>query len=631
MKKQHFPFEYLLIFVICLCFTSMAKAQKETKIPKIYSNIYSDKTGNLLFKDGKLPEVYIYQQPQLEHGTKNFRTIPTGNTDGLFFNFNEPNLGGYLYVGLFPYGKAKFPLPVYKSNVFKIEKGKAFVDLKHTFDRQESDSSQLRIGYRIISQNGDMLYDGKANIGFNNKYFSDICLSEGPFVTNLTSTGATICFRSDRMAFTKIVIDGKDFNDRRAVWLHKIEISGLKPDTKYKYSVEYGKYKDEYELQTAPEPKSGKSFVFAYTSDSRSGPGGGERNIYGVNAYVMKKIAALSQFKNARFIQFTGDLISGYTNKREESELELLNWKSSISPFAACIPFYVGMGNHEIIQSTFSSKSGKQISVDCFPFATHSAEACFADAFNNPSNGPKSEDGSVYDPDSSAVDFPTYNQSVYYYTYSNLGMIVLNSDYWYNPSEENIPKIGGNLHGYIMDNQLAWLKKTIEMFEKDSTINHVFVTLHTPAFPNGGHSDNDMWYNGNNNFRPYVSGKPVKKGIIERRDEILDILSNKSSKVVAILCGDEHNYSRMKLTSATPIYPENYKGEKISILRPIWQITNGSAGAPNYEQEKMPWSRFVEKFTTQFALAFFHIDGEKVTLEVINPDTLETIEEVELK
>jgi hypothetical protein len=140
-----------------------------------------------------------------------------------------------------------------------------------------------------------------------------------------------------------------------------------------------------------------------------------------------------------------------------------------------------------------------------------------------------------------------------------------------------------------------------------------------------------MWYSGNNDFRPYVAGKPVKKGIIERRDEVLDILSNKSSKVVAILCGDEHNYSRMKLTKETPIYPENYKGEKINISRPIWQITNGSAGAPNYEQEKMPWSRFVEKFTTQFALAFFHIDGDKVTLEVINPDTLETIEEMELK
>jgi len=30
-------------------------------------------------------------------------------------------------------------------------------------------------------------------------------------------------------------------------------------------------------------------FTFAYTSDSRAGSGGGERNIYGVNAYIMKK------------------------------------------------------------------------------------------------------------------------------------------------------------------------------------------------------------------------------------------------------------------------------------------------------------------------------------------------------
>ena len=180
-----------------------------------------------------------------------------------------------------------------------------------------------------------------------------------------------------------------------------------------------------------------------------------------------------------------------------------------------------------------------------------------------------------------------------------------------------------------MDNQLSWLKKTIKQLDKDPDIDHIFVTIHTPAFPNGGHVADDMWYNGNNNYRPYVAGVPVKKGILERRDEFLDILINDTEKVLALLCGDEHNYSRTLLTKKTNIYPEHYSGKKLKVSRPFWQITNGSAGAPYYGQQPVPWSESVAFFSTQYALMLFHVDGKQVTLEVINPDTFEYIEEID--
>jgi hypothetical protein len=88
----------------------------------------------------------------------------------------------------------------------------------------------------------------------------------------------------------------------------------------------------------------------------------------------------------------------------------------------------------------------------------------------------------------------------------------------------------------------------MQEFEQDPNIDHIFVTQHTPVFPNGGHSGDDMWYSGNNEKRPYIAGKPVQKGIIERRDEYLDILINQSKKVVGVLTGDEHNYNRLQLT-----------------------------------------------------------------------------------
>lgn len=140
-----------------------------------------------------------------------------------------------------------------------------------------------------------------------------------------------------------------------------------------------------------------------------------------------------------------------------------------------------------------------------------------------------------------------------------------------------------------------------------------------------------MWYYGNNNIRPTVAGVPVNKGIIERRDELLNIMINRSDKVLVLLCGDEHNYSRMKLTQNTPIYPKGYKGKRLKISRPFWQITNGSAGAPYYGQQQLPWSESVEKFSTQYALMLFDINGEQVSLRVINPATLEEIETINLK
>jgi len=342
-------------------------------------------------------------------------------------------------------------------------------------------------------------------------------------------------------------------------------------------------------------------------------------------------MAAVALAEGAEFFQFTGDLINGYSNNNSETKLEYVNWKRNVEPFWHYIPFYVAPGNHEVVTRVFDNGSMYGLSVDKFPYNTMSGERTFADEFVNFENGPESEDGSKYDPDKNATDFPSYKETAYYYVYGNVAMVVMYSNYLYTPSTMDIPDVGGNVHGYIMDNQLAWLQKTLEELENDNDIDHIFVTIHTPAFPNGGHSGDDMWYSGNNKVRPYIAGKPVKKGIIERRDQFLDLLINKSHKVVALLTGDEHNYCRMKITDKTDIYPKDWNKKKLKISRPFWHITNGSSGAPYYGQQKLPWTPFVEKFSTQYALMLFKVDGEKITLEVINPDTMDKVEEVVLK
>ncbi len=98
------------------------------------------------------------------------------------------------------------------------------------------------------------------------------------------------------------------------------------------------------------------------------------------------------------------------------------------------------------------------------------------------------------------------------------------------------------------------------------------------------------------------------------------------------MTGDEHNYNKVKITPEVNIYPDNYSLPKLKRNRTLWQINNGSAGAPYYAQnKKTPWTKAVSGFTTQLALVLIYVDGKKVSTKVMNPDTLELIDEYILR
>jgi len=636
MKNTHKIFTVLfLLFFISL------QAQK-IKIPKSYSNIKYKKGVLGVVKDKAFyPEVknnpiYTYSKI-VEAGI-------SGNQNGITLNFHDERINGSVSYGLIKINNVKYPLPVYFKRTAKVVKGKVTIPIsklngKYDFINWEQ-TGKVRLGYRLINEKGEIIYDGHLGLKWDKEtgFSEDIYLIEGPFVNQLTDSGAVISFKTNKKVMAQIRIGDQVYSDIVPVIQHEISISGLKPQTSYNYTLIYEDWKEYYQFTTAPKKGCRGPFTFAYASDSRAGSGGGERDIFGVNGYVLKKMVQLAAYKNAAFFQFTGDLMTGYNGSNDKQNLQLINWKHVVENFAHYRPVYVAMGNHESIERIFKRTDYKghsfflgHLFVDKFPFKQYSAEKTFADNFSMPVSDLKSEDHSVYDPSHKTDDFPSYKENVYDYTYANVAMIVMNSNYWYASSTDDIPTTSGNVHGYIMDNQLAWLKKTLAKYEADEDIDHIFVTFHTPAFPNAGHKGDDMWYDGNNQIRPYVAGKPVDKGIIERRDQILDLLVNHSQKFVALLSGDEHNYSRLVVNNQTPIYPDNWTGKKLKFKRPFVQITNGSAGAPYYSLEQLPWTKYVKKFSTLHALMLFNVEGQHIDMEVINPDTFEVIENVRLR
>jgi len=622
------------IFAINFILISLASTQ--TIIPESLSNLGIDNNGNVFinYKEGKAFENPASTKYTLDKIIGN----PQGTQDGLSFDFNDSTFTGTMYYGFIPYGDSEHPMPVFFKSPAGIKKGRTKINIKKMGGRYDmigwEKVGKGTIGYRVVNSSGMMIYNGTISFQGKGPFQTTATIIEGPLINCPTDSSVIISFLTNIPISCKIMVSGRIFKDEDPAIKHEIKISGLLSNTAYRYRVICGENDQVYSFKTSPYPGIRKPFIFSYASDSRSGQGGGERNLYGTNYYIMRKIMALCKYKQVAFSLFTGDLINGYLNDSGEMNLQYANWKNAISPYAHYFPVYAGMGNHEAYMRSFGDKyyaADNAFRLDGFPYESSSSEALFATNFVNPQNGPESEDNSVYDPNPKTVDFPSYKENVYFYTYDNIAVVVMNTNYWYAPTTSKIPLTSGGVHGYIMDAQLAWLDKTITELESDPDIDHIFVTGHTPFFPNGGHVRDDMWYSGNNQIRPYISGKPVEKGIIERRDELLNILINKSRKVVAILTGDEHNYNKLEIGKETEIYLPDYTGEKLNISRTVYQINNGAAGAPYYAQEKTPWSSMVSGFTTQNALVFFYIDGNNVYMEVINPETLEKIDQIQLR
>lgn len=563
-----------------------------------------------------------------------------GEKHGLRFVFSAKRLRkGRLTYGLMPYGQHRYPATVLRFEVsIDSATGEAFLPLKKNLEGGYDHTGALKkgfgvIGYRLTDAKGMIVYEGKQAFACSEQGFEPRpTILRGPFISQLQHDQAVIWYETSEPVFTIIKTDQAEdtFFSRTRHLRHEVTLANLTADTEYGYTVSCDSAHLRFSFRTPPPPGAQTPFTFAYASDSRSGYGGGERNIFGTNAQIMARIGALAAKEGAAFVQFTGDLADGYVSDPDEMRLQLVNWIHAVEPFWHYLPFHVGMGNHESVG--WYADSARWIVADGFPYETHSGEAVFAEVFAHPLNGPQSEDGSKYDPDPyRRGDFPSYRENVYHYQYGNTAMIVLNSDYWYAPLLHRTRHIGGNLHGYLMDEQMRWLRTTLADMEADSTIEHIFVTVHTPPFPNGGHVKDCMWYGGNNEHRPYIAGRPVDKGIIERRDDLLDLCANLSSKVVGFLCGDEHNYNRMRIEEATPRYPENWDKPRLILRRPLWQIINGAAGAPFYGQDPTPWADWVEGFTVQNALCLFDIDGPRIRMRVINPDTLEELDRADLR
>ncbi|HSC38519.1 MAG TPA: hypothetical protein VLD19_11620, partial [Chitinophagaceae bacterium] len=452
MKKESLAGALLLLSA-----AAFAQNMDKPAIPAVLAELSYNTEGRLIYsKNG---------QQLADAGKTDAYTLtqmlgkPAGAATGIQLDFNKPGWNGTIAYG--PYAEnALYPTVAFLPKTVKMTDGRALLEFKDVF-KGSNDFFKLSekgggiVGYRVMDSEGKIIYEGRVAFSGKGPYTVLPTIVEGPFINNLSPSGCVISYETQVPVKTTVTVGNHAFADNEAVTHHEIAIAGLQPATGYPYTIAYGDRTDSHAFKTAPREGSRKPFNFAFASASRATTGGGERDFGGTNYQSTRAIMAAAMMNNAVFMQSTGDITLGGNPSEDGHLLEYANWKRALEPFWSRIPVYVGMGDHEVnfISFTADTITKKATKIDRFPYATLSGETTFARAFVNPANGPESEDGAVYDPNPRQVDFPTYKENVFYYTYDNVAMIVLNTEYWKGED----PKVSGTPEGYIMDQQLKWL------------------------------------------------------------------------------------------------------------------------------------------------------------------------------
>ncbi len=478
------------------------------------------------------------------------------------------------------------------------------------------------------------------------EYSPGVALVEGPVLDLVSHESAVISWGTDSPTSGSVIMGDKEFIAGDISSHHEVKVTGLSPGVAYGYRVKYtptGDLSRECVFRTAPAPGSRSGFKFGFIADSRSGVGGGERSLNGVNVRDLSGFLTALYRRGADLICFGGDLIDGYTTSMNDFELQLRAWKMTTQPVACRIPVYEAMGNHEQVGDYF--KIPDPTNEDSYLIAftdrggDESAEASFEREFVNPV-------GSAYGSPPPAPERrfqgagglevgPTYAENVYSFNYDNVHFVAANTNYWFtglitsrsklNMSEEEannfaLAELGGNREGYIRANQLSWLDADLGAAQDDPNIDWIFVFLHEPPFPNGGHVEDAMYWG------QEVDGVSVGYNnpdaplgdVVDMRDRFWTTL-NKYDKVLVVLAGDEHNYSRTLIDSA---FDPGYR-------LPLWQMTSGGCGAPYYGMDSsVPWTGGVRSFSRSKHCCLFTVEEYKVRLEVYS-DSGELLDSVE--
>lgn len=264
---------------------------------------------------------------------------------------------------------------------------------------------------------------------------------------------------------------------------HRIRVTGLKPHTKYRYTVRQGSAETGDEFCTAPDANTPIRFILYADSETEPEsstsppvdwpPAKGSNRPEGITQYLVDQTTGYREnlkvidSRKPNFISVVGDLVESGGEQRDWDEF----WKHNAGEYdslAGHIPLVAALGNHENYggPGNFGGYSAAAADFGCEKFRTY---------FEFPSNG--------------AAD-PYHEGRYYRFDYGPITLIAVDSsdglpantaaDTNHNLTGSHAPDFNPGSPQYI------WLENQLAEAQKKSRFT--FVQYHHTAYGSGPHS-----------------------------------------------------------------------------------------------------------------------------------------------
>ncbi len=534
---------------------------------------------------------------------------PEVSLDGDFvkitFNTYRENLFPIIYVGKeFSESKLSFPQYFYKLKPRKVKKNcyvsKFRVDtiIKRMYGKFFPTGKPLNFTYKLIfflpekSSKSFVSYLYEFSLiamkyGNAYRFYKVPSFDVKPTIDYTGDNEITVSFRTSQSAFAILQYgEGKldktsDFISHGVEHYFKIRVNGY--DRKYLYRVVL-KYKNSkfcnvsktYEFKT--KCKKDENFSFGVFGDCRSFYENSDSNLYGVNYSVMKDVLKGFNIAGVDFVVGVGDYATFITNSPLDFVGELNSYRKVASFLSSYIPFFETRGDHEIFGHVVTSGKFMVVPYE-LPLRPENILPFY---LRNPQNGPKKH----------RKNFPPMDGTVFSFRWGNSLFIALDTTYGIAHGVRDLSKY--NINGTLCEEQFEWLEKELKRAKRDG-VEHIFIFDHAPPFPNGGHIQDAMYYNGKNKY------------VNEVRKRFLRLISDYNIDI--LFCGHEHNYSRTLVD----------KSVDSDVKNSFWQIISGGAGAPTYPIDRFtPWHKNVKATSTEKNFLVVKVMGKKIMVFVYN-------------
>ena len=349
--------------------------------------------------------------------------------------------------------------------------------------------------------------------------------------------------------------------------IHKVNLAGLKPGTKYYYRIGgNGYWSDVFSFIT--EGESEESFTFFNMTDTQASS---KTNFSAYKNYVNVLNDAITRFPDGAFVLHTGDVIINNSIEHYDKIYELTQG------FFSSIPLMLAPGNHELGKDSLGYVSGINNINSHYQF---------------PTNGPDGNFGTVYS-----------------FDYGNAHFVILDSQNTVSMSE-----------------QIKWLKNDIASTDKTWKI----VSLHVGPYNNYGKGSTsiinamdelgiDLVLFGHNHA--FLRSNPIRKGITDASNVRNSFYSYEGTVYYSSGCAGS-NSGRGGSSDSSATSPDKMAGTWFSVMdydapsSPLYgaiTVTKSTLIVQTFALSNM---QIVDEFTiNKFAFGDVNSDGKVNTID----------------